>query len=705
MKLVVAEKPSVAKSYAEVLGADSKKNGYYEGNGYIVTWCYGHLVALAQPEDYGIDEWQRWSYEALPLLPSPWKYVVLSGSKDQYKVVKSLMNDDRVTETVNGTDAGREGEYIFRLVYNQAGCNKPILRLWTSSMEDSALKEGFEHLEPGEKYEDLYQSAVCRARADWLVGMNGSRLFTVLYKTKLNVGRVQTPTLNMIVEREKAIAGFKKEPFYTVHLMSETGIDAVSERFKDKAEAEKIEKLCDGSTAKVESVTKEEKSVQPPKLYDLTSLQRDANRLFGYTAKQTLDTVQALYEKKLCTYPRTDAQFLTDDMGETARNVVEAVQEFILHDDKPFLPDVDRVLNSKKVSDHHAIIPTMEIAKKDLSELSATEMKILFTIAVRLICATGEKHIYESVKALIGCEGNTFTATGRTVVKDGWKAYEDRFKKSNKADKEEDKEEEKALPEMSDGMTFTASTKTAEGFTQPPKHFTEDSLLSAMERAGADEMDDEVERKGLGTTATRADIIERLIKNGYVRRDKKQLLSTEDGVNLISILPDSVKSPKLTADWENDLLFVSKGEKTAEEFMNGIVDMVSDLVRDNSTASNTELFARDQETLGKCPFCGGKIVWHKEYGAYCANKCGMNVGRCMGKQLSKDEVTSMLNGKKFLLKGLVSKAKGTKYDAYIIPDGIEPYTSSATGKEGFQFKIKMEFPERAKKGGYNGKKK
>lgn len=700
MKLVVAEKPSVAKSIAGVLGANDKRNGYLEGNGYIVTWCYGHLVELAQPEEYK-EEWKNWEYESLPLFPDIWKYSVKSASKDQFNIIKSLMKNDSVTSCVCATDAGREGEYIFRLVYDKVGCKKPIERLWISSLEDSAIKEGFEHLKPGSEFEDLYDSAKCRAKADWLVGINGSRLFTTLYKgTKLNVGRVQTPTLSMLVEREDAILRFVKEPFYTVHLYnSDKSVDALSEKFKDKSEAEKIAGLCNGYLAKVESVTSEEKKVSPPKLYDLTTLQRDANRLFGFTAQQTLDTMQSLYEKKLCTYPRTDAQFLTDDMTETATKVFEAVMVCILHDKDPFIPNVDRVLNSKKVTDHHAIIPTLEIAKKDLSLLSVMELKILFLVANRLVCAVSEPYVYESVKAVIDCQGNKFTAIGKTVLKDGFKAYEDSFRKENKADKDEEPDE-KSLPKLSKGQTFEAATDVKESFTQPPKHFTEDSLLSAMERAGAEEMDDEVERKGLGTTATRAGIIEKLIHDGYVVREKKQLLPTENGRNLIRLLPAELKTPSLTAEWENNLVLVSKGELDPDTFMNGIENMVDNLVRTNCSPKDEfkEQFARESpaNVIGRCPLCGGNVVSGK-FGAYCSNKCKMNLSFVRGQKLSDAQVKNLLEGKKILVKGLKSKDKGTVYDAYFVPDGIEPY--SYNGKDGFQFKINMEFPERKTKGG------
>ncbi|MBR1700598.1 MAG: DNA topoisomerase 3 [Lachnospiraceae bacterium] len=704
MQLVIAEKPSVAQNIAAVLGANNRKNGYLEGNGYIISWCFGHLVELASPEAYNAT-WKQWSLETLPLVPDQWQYDVKESCAEQYNIIESLMNDNRVTETVCATDAGREGELIFRLVYDRIGCSKPIKRLWVSSMEESAIREGFDNLRPGEDYNNLYKAAVCRQQADWLVGINGTRLFTTLYCSPfvLNVGRITPATLAILVDRETAISNFTKEPFYTVHLI--TGdIDAISEKYKDKSDAEKVEADCKGASASISSLIKEEKIISPPKLYDMTTLQRDANRLFGYTAKQTLECTQSLYEKKLVTYPRTDSQYLSNDMGETATNVINAVLQYIMHEDpESVTPDISRVMNSEKVSDHHAIIPTMEITKFDMSTLPGTELKILFLIANRLMCATGEKHVYESVKVEISCGGHIFTALGKTIIKNGWKDFEERFRKDYKADKEE-KEDEKSLPEISEGMIFDkTATKVVQGFTQPPKHFTEDSLLSAMERAGADEMDDDVERKGLGTTATRADIIEKLINGGFVVREKKQLLPTEIGIKLISILPEVVKSPKLTADWENKLVLVSKGEMKADVFMDGIVNMVNELIRDHSTVDEEckDFFARPQESIGICPKCGGNIISGK-FGAYCQNKCGMNVGRVRGVSLSEAQVKSLLSGKKILVKGLKSKEKGTVYDAYFVPEGIEPYSyTSKDGKEitGFQFKIKIEFPERKQKKG------
>ena len=703
MELVIAEKPSVAQSIAAVLGATQRKDGYLEGNDYLVSWCVGHLVELAQPESYE-EAWKKWSYESLPIIPQEWQHEVKSDTKAQYQILKKLMHDDRVDAVVCATDAGREGELIFRLTYNMAGCRKPMKRLWISSMEESAIRDGFHNLRPGSDYDNLYHSALCRQEADWLVGINGTRLFTVLYGGKaLKVGRVQTPTLAMLVDRESKIVNFKKEVYYMAHIIG-NGLDAVSEHISDKTEADRIAETCENGQALVTSVVKEEKWVAPPKLYDLTTLQRDANRLFGFTAKQTLEYTQSLYEKKLVTYPRTDSQYLSDDMEGTAKNVIEAIFNSLLFEQNiMFNPDIKRILNSKKVTDHHAIIPTMEIIKQDLKVIPESEMKILSLCANRLLCATGEKHIYNSTKAELTCNEIVFKVSGKEVWKNGWKEFDDFFKNSYKTTEDKsDAEEEKKLPELREGMMIAVEqTKVSEHFTQPPKHYTEDSLLSAMERAGAEDMGDEVERKGLGTPATRADIIEKLVKDGFVKREKKQMIPTEDGMKLITILPDVVKSPKLTADWENELTLVSKGEVAAEQFMSGIEAMVTDLVKTYHSVSDEHkaMFGAGksgQEVLGKCPKCGADVVKGK-FGAYCTGKCGMNVGKALGVTLSDTQVKSLLQGKKILVKGL--KGKKGSYDAYLIPESVQEFSYTKDGKEikGFQYKFKMEFPPKKDK--------
>lgn len=701
MQLVIAEKPSVAQSIAGVLGATERKDGYMEGNDYIISWCVGHLIELAQPESYD-EALQKWTYASLPIIPDTWQHEVKSDTRAQYNVLKKLMHDSRVESVVCATDAGREGELIFRLTYNMAGCDKPMQRLWISSMEESAIKEGFSNLRPGREYDHLYESALCRQEADWLVGINGTRLFTVLYGGKaLKVGRVQTPTLAMLVDREAKIMNFKKEAYYVTHILG-NGLDAVSEHIRDKAEAEKIAGACANGQALVTAVVKEEKWIAPPKLYDLTTLQRDANRLFGFTAKQTLEYTQSLYEKKLVTYPRTDSQYLSDDMEGTARNVIEAIFNSLLSEQNIlFNPDVKKVLNSKKVTDHHAIIPTMEIVRQDLKVIPESERKILSLCANRLLCATAEKHIYNSTKAELTCNGMVFKVSGKEIWKNGWKDFEELFKKAYKTTEDKiDSDDAKRLPELTEGMTVTVEdTRVSEHFTQPPKHYTEDSLLSAMERAGAEDMGDEVERKGLGTPATRADIIEKLVKDGFVKREKKQMIPTEDGMKLITVLPDVVKSPKLTADWENELTLVSQGKVSADQFMQGIKSMVRELVKTYHSVSDDQknMFGRGNsaEKLGICPKCGGDVVKGK-FGAYCKMKCGMNVSRALGVTLSDTQIKSLLAGKKTLVKGL--KGKKGNYDAYLIPEGIEDFSYTKDGKEikGSQYQFKMEFPQKNK---------
>ncbi len=700
MRLVVTEKPGVAQAISHVVGADSRKDGYIEGNGYIVSWCLGHLVELAAPESYS-ESWKKWTYESLPMIPEKWRHEVKKDTAAQYKVLKRLMHDDRIDTIIAATDAGREGELIFRLVYEMAGCRKPMERLWISSMEESAIREGFASLHPGSDYDNLYHSALCRQRADWLVGLNGTRLFTVLYGGKLlKVGRVQTPTLAMLADRERKIVNFRKEKYYMAHILMD-GMDAATGRIDDKNKADEIAGACRDGQALTTSVVKEEKAVMPPKLYDLTTLQRDANRLFGFTAKQTLEYTQSLYEKKLATYPRTDSQFLSDDMGNTAEGVIEAVfSSLMFEENKASRPDIKRILNSKKVTDHHAIIPTMEIAKADLAALPETERKILSLVANRLLCATGEKHLYETVKAEFSCNGHTFAVSGKSVTHNGWKSFEDAFKRSFKiSGNQEEEKEEKKLPELSEGQAFDGvQTKVSEHFTSPPKHFTEDLLLSAMERAGAEDMGDDVERKGLGTPATRADIIEKLVRDGFVKREKKQIIPTEDGMKLITVLPDVVKSPKLTADWENALTLVAKGELPMEDFMADIENMVSELIHTYHEVSDEQkkMFAQEQKTLGTCPNCGGQVIKGK-FGAYCKDKCGMNVSRVMGAALTDAQVKDMLAGEKILLKGLKSKA-GKPYDAYLIPEGVEDYSYIKAGKEikGLQYKVRLEFPKKKK---------
>lgn len=702
MKLVIAEKPSVAMNIANVLGASTRKNGYVMGDEYIVSWCIGHLVGYAFPDAYGDKYADKWSFSQLPIIPEEWKTIVNAETLEQFNVLKELMHDEKVTSVVCATDAGREGELIFRLVYAQAKCTKPIQRLWISSMEDEAIKEGFANLKPGRDYDSLYDAAVGRAKADWLVGMNGSRLFTVLYNAypRLNVGRVQTPTLAMIVDREEEIRSFVKKPFYTTQITCDNGLKAVSDRFDTKDAADVLAQACSGKKAEITSVETDNKTAKPPLLYDLTSLQQDANRLFGFTAQETLDHVQSLYEKKLCTYPRTDSKYLSEDMEHTAEEVIKAI-----FDTMPFVPEVifnpdtKRVLNSKKVTDHHAIIPTVQITSRQ--NLHVGEEKILGLISTRLLCAVASNHLYTSTKVVITCndinlteQGKevSFLAHGKVVYDEGWKFFEDSYKKYIKAndDDEKETEDEQNLPKLEKGMLFDiTNVEVKEGSTQPPKHFTEASLLAAMERAGSSEMVDDVERKGLGTTATRAGIIESLINNGYVTRQKKNLVSTDRGNKLITILPDVIKTPSLTAEWENKLAEVAKNEFTLEDFISGIEEMVKSLVENYRSADPNhanDFVAAEREELGQCPHCG-KPVYEGKFGAYCSAKCGMQFMYAFGVKLTITQVKSMLAGKKTMVKKCKGK-EGKTFDAYLTPSGVKPY------KEGFVFDFKLDFPSK-----------
>lgn len=695
MNLVITEKPSVAQAIAHVLGATEKKDGYLEGGGYIVSWCVGHLIELVQPEGYD-ERLKKWTYDTLPIIPEDWKYEVKKSTNTQFKVLKELMHDKRVDEVICATDAGREGELIFRLVYEQAKCSKPIKRLWISSMEESAIVDGFKNLRPGEEYENLYQSALCRQQADWLVGMNGTRLFTVLYSGKvLKVGRVQTPTLAMLVERESNIINFKKEPYYKVHMYVD-GAEAVSENLKDRQDAVDQSKDIKNEHAVVMYVKKEEKTVNPPKLYDLTTLQREANKLYGFTAKQTLECAQSLYEKKLMTYPRTDSQFLSDDMEDTADKVIDVIRKkvsFVSGEKRKM--NINRVLDSKKVSDHHALLPTMELIKEDLDELTESERRLLFLVANRLICATGEKHIYETTKVLVKCKNKDYTIHGRHIIQNGWKEQENALKKFFGIVAEDKEEEEQELPEFVEGQLLLVNdSQITEHFTTPPKHYSEDTLLSAMERAGALDTNEDVERKGLGTPATRADIIEKLVKDGFIRRDKKQMIPTDDGMKLITVLPDMIKSPKLTAEWENTLSLIAKGEFEPSQFMNEIETLVKDLVNIyHEVGEDEKKMFQNREVLGKCPNCGADVVVGK-YGPYCSEKCGMSFGKVMGAELTRNQIKQLLLNKSVYVKGMRSK-KGNTFDAYVTPDGIGEYSYTKGGNEihGKQFRYKLDFSD------------
>ena len=624
MQLVIAEKPSVAASIAAALGVKEKKDGYIEGGGYLISWCVGHLVELAEAAAYG-EQYKKWSYESLPILPEEWQYNVAADKGKQFSILKELMHRADVSEVVNACDAGREGELIFRFVYEVTGCNKPMRRLWISSMEDKAIKAGFADLKDGRDYDALYASALCRAKADWIIGINATRLFSCLYDKTLNVGRVQTPTLKMLVDRGEAISHFKKEKYYHVRL-DLSGAEAASERISDKSRADALKAACEAGTAVCVSLTKEKKTAAPPKLFDLTSLQREANKIYGYTAKQTLDLAQALYEKRLLTYPRTDSAFLTDDMGDTAAKTVAMLSgKLPFMEGAEFTPEVSRTLDSSKVSDHHAIIPTMELAKTDLAALPESERNILTLAGARLIFAAAEPHIFEAVTAVFSCADTEFTARGKTVLAGGWKDLERRYRATlkGKPDPEDaDSDGENTLPELSEGQSFESPTaKVTEHFTTPPKPHNEATLLSAMERAGNEDTDPDAERRGLGTPATRAAVIEKLVGGGFVERKGKQLLPTKDGTNLVCVLPDSLTSPQLTAAWENNLTQIAKGNADPDTFMQGIETMAQELVKTYASVlgEKQELFKTEKTELGKCPRCKSPVYEGKK-NYYCSNK-------------------------------------------------------------------------------------
>ena len=874
--LVVAEKPSVGRAFAEVLGAKEKKDGYMEGNGYTVTWCIGHLVEPLEPEGYD-ERYRKWRYEDLPIIPGDfkgsgsdrgrpggqgepgmskeswnysgesgrkveksgngWRYRARPETKKQYDIVARLLNDRRFSEVVCATDAGREGETIFRKVYNLSGSMLPIKRLWISSMEDSAIREGFDNLRPGEEYENLYQAGICREKADWLVGMNGTRLFTELYgyaagnsgvvmekeesqngislqkhreKPSQNgkrasqngigvghviyhIGRVQTPTLAMVVEREESIRGFVKEPYYTVHIRTEgshsdpfmsdlasnnirhltsqtsnqdaaqlrfstkigaknrtEGLDAVSDKYKTREEATELADLCLGQPCYVERISEEEKTRSVPKLYDLTSLQRDANRLFGFTALQTSEYTQSLYEKKLCTYPRTDSRYLTDDMGETAGEIIEAVSRRFFPVETGFQPKISALLNSKKVSDHHAIIPTMEIASVDMGSLSDGERKILLMIANRLICAVSAPFRYKKIYVQLVCNHNFFEATGTKVIDPGFHRYEDMLRESFRIPGSEDSENDtgekgtvkgkeaderretdpEVLESLYEGMEITPyelSVKT--GFTVPPKPFTEDTLLKYMENAGTQRrtanqlrvkpvsnsgtndpftqdsqendsrpfagscliFDEDVERKGLGTPATRAEIIDKLCKSGYLKREKKNLRATALGERLIHLVPQVVKSVELSVEWENNLTRINRGEMDPADFMADIEKMVRELVEE--VYERRKIIQFPSELIGVCPHCQGEIVKGR-FGFYCRNRCGMKVDTAYGKQLTEEQIRKLLKGESIEI--TLRSRKGKEFDAILKPKGVQPYSYEKDGKEysGFQYDFDVSFPEK-----------
>lgn len=671
MILVIAEKPSVGAAIGKVLGASSRKDGYLEGNNYIVSWCVGHLVGLADASSYD-ERFAKWRYSDLPIVPEEWLFEVPKDKQKQFKVLRDLMRDKRVTELVCATDAGREGELIFRLVYKKAGCTKPFKRLWISSLEDSAIREGFAHLRDSGDYDRLYEAALARSKADWIVGINGTRLFSTLYHKKLVVGRVQTPTLAMLVEREGKISTFHKEKYFNVHI-SKDNLTADLEKVKTEEKAKAIAAACNKKQAVVSSLKKETKTVNPPKLYDLTTLQREANRYYGFTAQQTLDLVQSLYEKKLLTYPRTDSQFITEDMESTARQVIGIVSRKLpLFEGRNHEPDIGRITNNAKVTDHHAIIPTVQLENQDLTELPESEQKIIRLVSVRLLSATGEKHIYDETSVTLTCEGFEFKAKGKTVVQDGWKSVERCFKETLKS-KEKD-EPERSLPSLNEkDILSSVDASVTEHYTSPPKPYTEDSLLSAMETAGNAEFDDDTEKKGLGTPATRAGIIEKLVKGGFVERKGKSLVPTKDGNNLVCVLPEQITSPSMTAEWENTLMQIERGNADADKFLSGIVGMTSELVKAYPFLSDAKAnrFDTGRESIGKCPRCGSPVYVGKG-NYYCSNRecsfCMWEDNKFFSskkKKLTKKIAAELLDKGWCRVTGLYTPKRPQLYDAVI----------------------------------------
>ena len=662
MELVISEKPSVAQSIAAVIGAKQRGDGYLEGNGYLVSWCLGHLAELAEADTYD-NKYAKWRREDLPILPENWRFTVSGDKQKQFAILRDLMRRDDVDEVINACDAGREGELIFRTVYDMAGCSKPMKRLWISSMEDEAIRQGFADLKPGRDYDGLHQSALCRSKADWLVGINATRLFSVLYHRTLNVGRVMSPTLALIVQREAEISAFRPEPFYAVSLDC-GGFTATGDKLKTKPEAEAVAAACKGKVAIVRAVERKEKSEKPPALYDLTTLQRDANRLLGYTAQQTLDYLQSLYEKKLCTYPRTDSRFLTNDMEGTVP-ALASVAAAICDMSIPEKFYAGQVCDSAKVSDHHAVVPTSGAGKADVSALPAGEREILRLVSRQLLCAVGNPHQYAETAVTLNCAGYGFSVKGKTVLVPGWKAC---FQE----------QADKPLPELAEGQNIAVSSVSVkEGKTSPPKHYTEDTLLSAMETAGAKEMPDDAERKGLGTPATRAAILEKLVTTGFVERKKAKktvnLIPSQVGVSLVTVLPEQLQSPLLTAEWENRLKQVERSKLEPDAFMDGISSMLRELIQTYTPVKGAEvLFPSGREVIGKCPRCGGSVTESKK-GFFCENDgCRFGLWKdnrffaAKKKVLTKAVAAALLKDGRVKLTGCYSEKTGKTYDATVI---------------------------------------
>ena len=694
--LVIAEKPSVAQSYAKNLSAYKREDGYLEGESCIVSWCLGHLAEYAQPEEYD-SKYEKWQFDDLPILPEAWKLKVSKDKKKQFDVLKGLMNRSDVEYLVNGCDAGREGELIFQRVYDLAGCRKPVKRLWISSMEDAAIQKGFQTMKSEEEYKNLCMAAVCRAQADWLIGMNGTRAYTTRYFKRLVVGRVQTPTLAILAERQERIEHFQKEAFYKVAL-TDGKLTVVSENIANEEAADLLAALCNGSTAVVTQMKKERKKSFPPKLYDLTSLQREANRYFGYTAKRTLDMLQELYEEKLVTYPRTDSQFVTEDMKDSVEELVEKMPVLLSFVDYGQLGHgIKRVINNAKVSDHHAILPTKEAVEKGISDLPVDKKNLMMLICQQLVQATGEEYLYEQTDITVKCQEHDFKARGKIPVQMGFKEVEKAFKHlCVKAEPVEEKEKETSIPAgYEEGMRlFPVKAEKTTHYTSPPKPFNEDTLLAAMETAGNKEFDSETEKKGLGTPATRASIIEKLVSSGYAQRKGKQILPSIEGKELVKVMPEYLKSAVMTAEWENQLLMMEKGQITDTQFMGEITSLVRKILEVCREIPEEERrrFQTAREVIGKCPVCGCDVFEGKQ-NFYCSNRqCDFALWKenrflgSMEKNLDKKMARELLDKACTHVKGLYSKKKDMKFDADLL-------LTLEDGKPRFH----LEFPKKKKK--------
>ena len=694
--LVIAEKPSVAQSYAKNLSAYRREDGYLEGESGIVSWCLGHLAEYAQPEKYD-PKYEKWQFDDLPILPEVWKLKVSKDKKKQFEVIKTLMSRSDVEYLVNGCDAGREGELIFQRVYDLAGCRKPVKRLWISSMEDAAIQKGFQTMKSEEEYKNLCMAAVCRAQADWLIGMNGTRAYTTRYFKRLVVGRVQTPTLAMLAERQERIEHFQKEAFYKVAL-TDGKLTVVSENIANEEAADLLAALCNGSTAVVTQMKKEDKKAFPPRLYDLTSLQREANRYFGYTAKRTLDMLQELYEEKLVTYPRTDSQFVTKDMKDSVEELVGKMPVLLPFVDYGQLGhDIKRVINNAKVSDHHAILPTKEAVEKGIADLPADKKNLMMLICQQLVQATGEEYLYEQTDITVKCQEHDFKARGKISVQMGFKEVEKAFKQlCVKAEPVEGKEKETSIPAgYEEGMRlFPVKADKTTHYTSPPKPFNEDTLLAAMETAGNKEFDSETEKKGLGTPATRASIIEKLVSSGYAQRKGKQILPSTEGKELVKVMPEYLKSAVMTAEWENQLLMMEKGQITDTQFMGEITSLVRKILEVCREIPEEERrrFQTAREVIGKCPVCGCDVFEGKQ-NFYCSNRqCDFALWKenrflgSMEKNLDKKMARELLDKACTHVKGLYSKKKDMKFDADLL-------LTLEDGKPRFH----LEFPKKKKK--------